>query len=178
MRPFTEADFPLTAIGNRVYRRLDSSPICTAIDDAMAAEIALRMNRDNQVYPEPENAVDKARHVVYGRAAGGNLVQATDGTWLAVEPFSDASGAPSWALNFTMTAETAAEFKLGDVYWLEATETDLTRPQFRRRARVVSRTEHPDGSVTIGFGGEPNPPTWSQETDPESRRLVANQLIR
>lgn len=52
MRPFTDEDFPATAVGSRVYRRLDSSPICIAADDEMAAEIAKRMNRDNQVYPE------------------------------------------------------------------------------------------------------------------------------
>jgi hypothetical protein len=52
MRPFLEDDFPMVSIGNRVYRRLDSSPICIAIDDDMATQIALRLNRDNQVYPE------------------------------------------------------------------------------------------------------------------------------
>lgn len=53
MRPFIEDDFPITAMGNRVYRRLDSSPICTAFDDEMAEEIAKRLNQANQVYPDP-----------------------------------------------------------------------------------------------------------------------------
>lgn len=52
MTPFTEDDFPVVAAGHNVYRRNESSPICTCTDMAMAVEIAKRLNRDNQVYPE------------------------------------------------------------------------------------------------------------------------------
>lgn len=52
MRPFAEADFPIIAVGNRVYRKSDSSPICVCVSDEMAAEVAKRMNRDNQAHPE------------------------------------------------------------------------------------------------------------------------------
>lgn len=52
MQPFTEDDFPIVAQGNNVYRRMESSPICTCAEMAMATEIAKRLNRDNQVYPE------------------------------------------------------------------------------------------------------------------------------
>lgn len=55
MRPFTEDDFPIVANGHNVYRRNESSPICTCNEQEMAAEIAKRLNRDNQVYPEPES---------------------------------------------------------------------------------------------------------------------------
>lgn len=61
MRPFVESDFPMRSIGNLVYRRWDSSPICTAIDDEMAQEIANRLNRDNQVYPEPDEVLSPLR---------------------------------------------------------------------------------------------------------------------
>lgn len=44
-------DFPLMAIGNRIYARRQSSPILTATDDDMAAEIAMRLNRDDQCFP-------------------------------------------------------------------------------------------------------------------------------
>jgi hypothetical protein len=52
MTPFTEDDFPVVARGNEVYRRMESGPICTCADMDMAAEIAKRLNRDNQCYPE------------------------------------------------------------------------------------------------------------------------------
>lgn len=45
-------DFPLNAVGNHVYAITRSSPIVTAVSDEMAAEIALRLNRDNQSYPD------------------------------------------------------------------------------------------------------------------------------
>lgn len=52
MMRFTEEDFPIMAAGHNVYRRSESSPICTCSDQEMAAAIAMRLNRDNQVYPE------------------------------------------------------------------------------------------------------------------------------
>lgn len=58
MRPFTDGDFPVTAIGDRVYRRLESSPICTASDDDMAKEIAKRLNQANQVYPDEPTCIE------------------------------------------------------------------------------------------------------------------------
>lgn len=45
MRPLTQADFPIVAGGHNVYRRTESGPICTCSDQAMAAEIAQRLNR-------------------------------------------------------------------------------------------------------------------------------------
>lgn len=51
----TDDDFPLIAVGNLIYAVTRSSPIAIAVNDDMAAEIALRLNRDNQCYPsEPE----------------------------------------------------------------------------------------------------------------------------
>jgi len=47
-------DFPLTALGNAVYRRTMSSPLATFSDEALAADVALRLNRDDQVYGETE----------------------------------------------------------------------------------------------------------------------------
>lgn len=47
-------DFPLTAIGNAVYRRTLSSPLATFADDELAVDVALRLNRDNQAYGETE----------------------------------------------------------------------------------------------------------------------------
>jgi hypothetical protein len=54
MRPFTDDDFPIAAQGHNVYRRSESSPICTCADQQMAAEIAKRLNQANQVYPDSE----------------------------------------------------------------------------------------------------------------------------
>lgn len=48
-------DFPVIAIGNRVYARNQSSPVATAQDDETAAELALRLNRDDQCYPTDED---------------------------------------------------------------------------------------------------------------------------
>jgi hypothetical protein len=50
-RALTSADFPVASIGNRVYCRTQSSPICMAMNDAMATDIAMRLNRDDQCYP-------------------------------------------------------------------------------------------------------------------------------
>ncbi len=36
--------FPVTAIGDRVYAKNSSSPICTALTDILASEIARRLN--------------------------------------------------------------------------------------------------------------------------------------
>ncbi len=44
MRPLTEDDFPLYAIGPLVYGKTRSSLILTANDDAMAADICSRLN--------------------------------------------------------------------------------------------------------------------------------------
>jgi hypothetical protein len=54
IRPLTDNDFPIIAQGHNVYRRTESSPICTCADQGMAAEIAKRLNRDNQVYPDAQ----------------------------------------------------------------------------------------------------------------------------
>jgi len=48
------SDFPLIAIGPLIYSRNQSSPILTAWDDELAAEIAHRLNRDDQSYPIEE----------------------------------------------------------------------------------------------------------------------------
>ncbi|MDM9643895.1 hypothetical protein [Rhizobium sp. S163] len=47
MQPLTYADFPIYSIGALVYRRTESSPFLTASSDAVAADIAMRLNRDN-----------------------------------------------------------------------------------------------------------------------------------
>lgn len=52
MRKFTEADFPLGAVGHNVYRRTEGSPIAHCVEQDMAAELAKRLNRDNQCYPD------------------------------------------------------------------------------------------------------------------------------
>ena len=57
-RPLTSADFPLFAIGPLVYRRTESSPIFTAPDDAMARDLARRVNRDFQHIPYGWKAVE------------------------------------------------------------------------------------------------------------------------
>lgn len=44
MRRFTHDDFPITATGHNVYRRSESSPICTCADMSMATAIAERLN--------------------------------------------------------------------------------------------------------------------------------------
>lgn len=46
MMPLTTQDFPLYAIGNRVYRQFDSSPVLTANSDGLAADIAARLNTE------------------------------------------------------------------------------------------------------------------------------------
>lgn len=51
----TDNDFPLIAEGSRVYSRWASSPILTTTTDSMAKEIVLRLNRDNQAFPEEPN---------------------------------------------------------------------------------------------------------------------------
>jgi hypothetical protein len=52
MRSFTDDDFPIVAQGHNVYRRSESSPICTCAEQAMAAEIAKRLNSNNAWNPE------------------------------------------------------------------------------------------------------------------------------
>lgn len=59
MRPFTDNDFPIAALGHNVYRKTESSPICTCAHMDMAQEIAKRLNRDNQVYPDGEIGGEK-----------------------------------------------------------------------------------------------------------------------
>jgi hypothetical protein len=51
MGPLTSADFPLYAIGRDVYRRTGSSPLFTAADRHVAAEMVLRLNRDQMFGP-------------------------------------------------------------------------------------------------------------------------------
>lgn len=50
-RPLTSLDFPLVAMGNMVYRKTESSPMIVAPDDQIAAELARRLNRDDQCHP-------------------------------------------------------------------------------------------------------------------------------
>ena len=45
--PLTSDDFPLRAIGPCVYRRTESSPMFTASDDALAADLVARLNGDD-----------------------------------------------------------------------------------------------------------------------------------
>ncbi len=54
---FTDDDFPEVALGHGVYCRMSAAPICTCRDQLMAIEIAKRLNRDNQVYPETSNSI-------------------------------------------------------------------------------------------------------------------------
>ncbi len=49
MGPLTSADFPLYAIGPHVYRRTASLPLFTAVDRHVAADMVLRLNRDQMV---------------------------------------------------------------------------------------------------------------------------------
>lgn len=53
-RPLTDDDFPLVAIGPHVYRKTESSPLFHTNDMQMAADLAMRLNRDNQCYPDQE----------------------------------------------------------------------------------------------------------------------------
>jgi hypothetical protein len=45
--PLTKDDFPLMAVGANVYRRTMSSPLFTAPTPELAAELALRLNRND-----------------------------------------------------------------------------------------------------------------------------------
>jgi hypothetical protein len=45
--PLTLADFPLTNIGPCVYRKTCSSPVFTAPNDMVAADLVTRINRDH-----------------------------------------------------------------------------------------------------------------------------------
>lgn len=51
MMRFTDEDFPVAAIHKLVHRR-GGPVVCLCDSPEMAAEIAKRLNRDNQVYPE------------------------------------------------------------------------------------------------------------------------------
>lgn len=51
MFELTSADFPLIAVGPSVYCKRQSSPIFTANTDELAAELAQRLNRDDQAFP-------------------------------------------------------------------------------------------------------------------------------
>jgi hypothetical protein len=51
MEPLTSADFPLYAIGPHVYRRTAPFPLFTAVDRHVAADMVLRLNRDQMVDP-------------------------------------------------------------------------------------------------------------------------------
>jgi hypothetical protein len=42
--PLTSSDFPLYSVGSLVYAKMQSSPILTAMDDQMAANIVTRLN--------------------------------------------------------------------------------------------------------------------------------------
>lgn len=64
MRPFTDDDFPLVASGHNVYRRTESSPICTCPEQEMAAELARRLNRENQVCGELDQSAHIARELL------------------------------------------------------------------------------------------------------------------
>lgn len=52
MRALTDDDFPVEARAYAVHRRTEQMPICVCSDMEMAAEIAMRLSRDNQVHPE------------------------------------------------------------------------------------------------------------------------------
>ena len=57
-------DFPLLAIGPNVYRRMMSSPLFTAMNDQIAADLALRLNAHEaakmaaSVWPTPADRWD------------------------------------------------------------------------------------------------------------------------
>jgi hypothetical protein len=51
MGPLTSADFPLYAVGPDVYRRTASFPLFTVADRHVAADMVLRLNRDQMVGP-------------------------------------------------------------------------------------------------------------------------------
>ncbi len=76
-----------------------------------------------------------------------------------------------WGGDVTMEFDKASEFEIGEVYWLHSEDELMPRPRFRRRARVTGKVTRSDLSVTVSFVQEPNPPTWSLATDPESRQL-------
>lgn len=56
MRELTPDDFPLVAIGDRVYGKTQSSPILSAPTTAIAADLALRLNRDDCIIGRPRVA--------------------------------------------------------------------------------------------------------------------------
>lgn len=57
-------DFPLLAIGPYVYRRMMSSPVFTAMNDHIAADLAFRLNSHEvakttvSVWPSPNDRWD------------------------------------------------------------------------------------------------------------------------
>ena len=51
----SDEDFPVYAHKRWVYRRTSEVPMLECYTDRMAAEIARRLNRDNQVHPETAN---------------------------------------------------------------------------------------------------------------------------
>jgi len=65
MFPLIPDDFPLVAVGNSVYRRTMGAPLFTAATDHIAADLALRLNRDgmarSSIYQQGQSAM------VYGR---------------------------------------------------------------------------------------------------------------
>ena len=63
MGPLTPADFPLYAIGPHVYRRGASVPLFTAADRQAAADVVLRLNRDQMAGPRSRE-LDLSHRVV------------------------------------------------------------------------------------------------------------------
>jgi hypothetical protein len=66
-------DFPIFAQGDRVYARLSSSPIATCPTDAIAAEVAARLNYSDVAGFEPPAPVATIPAVQWSRE--GNLTR-------------------------------------------------------------------------------------------------------
>ena len=62
-------DFPLCSVGPLIYARRQSSPILSANNDEMAANIAFRLNRDHSQGMSSGGYVERPTpvHMVYGR---------------------------------------------------------------------------------------------------------------
>ncbi len=67
-------------------------------------------------------------------------------------------GTRSWGGSLSMEKPLAANFELGEVYWLEQRQPDFLRPEFRRRVRVTEKRFIFD-HVVVGFVAVLPPPT-------------------
>jgi hypothetical protein len=76
-----------------------------------------------------------------------------------------------WGGKITFDRSVNPDLKLNEIVWLESKEPTLTRPTFRRRARVSGREDDPmNGCATYEFREVPPGPAWS--TRPDTARAV------